>query len=70
MNFLRAMAVLGYLPELTRIQELAFDAHFLCDFPKKCSLFNSLSIDKVSMSHRISFSRYQTKFVIKSYLDS
>ena len=34
-------------------------------YKKKCSLFNSLSIDKVSMSHLISFSRYQTKCVIK-----
>ena len=31
----------------------------------KCSVFNTLSMDKVSMSQLISFSRYQTKCVIK-----
>ena len=36
-----------------------------CFFSYKCSLFNTLSIEKVSMSYLFSFSRYQTKFVIK-----
>ena len=36
----------------------------------KCSIFNTLSMDKVSMSHLISFSGYQTKCVLSSYLDS
>ena len=49
-NFLHAMAVLGYLTKLKRGLGLAFGAHFL-----KCSVFNIL----------ISFSRYQTKCVIK-----
>ena len=40
-------------------------AHFLHDFPIKYSLFNTLSIDKVSMSYLFSFLRYQTKCVIK-----
>ena len=34
-------------------------------FHKKCSIFITLSIGKVSMSHLISFSRYQTKCFIK-----
>ena len=34
-------------------------------FLLKCSVFDTLSMDKVSMSHLISFSRYQTKRVIK-----
>ena len=65
------MAVLCYLPKLERSLGLAFDAHFLHDLHflhflhKKCSLFNSLSMDKTSMSHLFSFSRYQTKCVIK-----
>ena len=54
------MAVLGYLAKLKRGLGLAFEEHFLQDFSIKCSLFNSLSMDKVSMSHLISFSRYQT----------
>ena len=59
------MAVLGYLAKLKRDSGLAFGAHFLHDFPIKCFVFNTLSMDKVSMSHLISFSRYQTKCVIK-----
>ena len=47
------MAVLGYLAKLKRGLRLA------------CFLFNSLSLDKVSMSHLITFSKYQTKCVIK-----
>ena len=34
-------------------------------FPKKFSLFNTLSVDKVSMSYIFSFSRYETKCVIE-----
>ena len=59
------MAVLGYLPKLKRGLGLAFGAHFLHDFTIKYSVFNTLSIDKVSMSKLISFSSYQTKCVIK-----
>ena len=59
------MAVLVYLAKLKRGLGLALGAHFLHDFSIKCCLFNSLSMDKVSMSHLISFSRYQIKFVIK-----
>ena len=55
------MAVLGYLPKLKRGLGLAFGAHFLFDF----SINNTLSMDKVSMSYLFSFSRYQTKCVIK-----
>ena len=59
------MAVLGYLPKLKEGLGLAFGAHFLHDFSLKNVLFNTLSTDKVSMSHLFSFPRYQTKCVIK-----
>ena len=36
--------------------------HIFCMiFPKKCSLFKTLSMGKVSMSYFFSFSRYRTK---------
>ena len=59
------MAVLGYIEKLERRLGVAFGAHFCMIFPWKCSLFNTLSVDKVSMSNLISFSRYQTKCIIK-----
>ena len=59
------MTVLGYLAKLKRDVRLAFGAHFLHDFSIKCSLYNTLSRVTVSMSHLISFSRYQAKYVIK-----
>ena len=62
------MAVSNYLAKLKRGLGLAFGAHFMHDFSLKMSLFNSLSMDKVSMLHLLSFSRYQTKFVIKILL--
>ena len=58
------MAVSVYLAKLKRGLGLAFDVHFLLDLFIKMFLI-SLSMDKVSMSHVISFSRYQTKCVIK-----
>ena len=45
------MAVLGYLPKLKRGLGLAFGALFCLIFPLKWCLFNTLSIDKVSMSY-------------------
>ena len=66
-NFLLAMAVLGHLTKLKSGLGLAFDTHFLHDFSIEKFLFNSLSMDKVSMLHLISFSRYQTKCVIKFF---
>ena len=62
------MSALGYLAKLKRGLGLAFGGHFLRDFYIKCFLFDSLSLDKVSMSHLNSFSRYQTKCVIKFLL--
>ena len=45
------MAVLGYLTKFLKGLGLAFIAHFLHAFSlKNCSLFNILSMDKVSMS--------------------
>ena len=64
------MAALGYLPKLKKGLRLAFGAHFLHDFPQKCSLFNTLSIDKVSMSYLFSFLRHQRKCVLSSCLDN
>ena len=55
------MQWLGYLPNMSL--ELVFDAHFLHDFSIICSLFNTLPMDKVSMSYLFSFSRYETKCV-------
>ena len=59
------MAILGYLPKLERGLGLAFGAHFRHDFCLHMFLFNTLSMEKVSMSYLFSFSRYQTKCVIK-----
>ena len=59
------MAVVGHLEKLKRDMGLAFGAHFLNDFSIKMFLFNTLSVDKISMLHLISFSRYQSKCVIK-----
>ena len=56
------MTALGYLVKLKRGVGLAFVAHFLHDFSIKM-LFNTLSMDKVSMAHHISFSIYQIKCV-------
>ena len=50
------MSVLSYLPKLKMGLGLAFGGHFLHDFFVKMFLFNTLSIDKVSMSYRVSFS--------------
>ena len=59
------MAILGYLPKLKRGLGLAFGVRFQHDFPYKRSLFNTVPIDKVSLSYLFSFSRYQTKCVVK-----
>ena len=56
---------LGYLPKFYRGLGLAFGAHFLHDFLQKCSLFDTPSIDIVSMSYLFFFSRYQTKCAIE-----
>ena len=61
------MAALGNLAKLKRGLGQPFDAPFLHVFFVKMFL-NSLLMDKVSMSHLISFSRYQTKCVIKFLL--
>ena len=64
-NFLHAMAALRYLPKLKGGLGIALGEHFLHDFSKKMSLFNTLSTDKVSMSYFFSLSRYKTKCAIK-----
>ena len=60
------MTVLGYLPKLKRDLGLAFGAHFRHDFSKKCPLFNTLSVDKVSMPYVFSFSRYKQNVLLSS----
>ena len=45
------MAVLGYLPKLKRSLRLPFGVDFLHGFHIKCYLFNTLYMDKVSMSY-------------------
>ena len=59
------MAVSGYLTKLKKDLGLGFGAHFLHEFSIKCSVFDTLSMDKISMSRPISFSRHQTKCVIR-----
>ena len=63
------MAVLSYLAKLERGLGLAFGAHFLHDFTIKCSLFNSLSMDKVQC-HTLFLSQDIKRNVLSSYLDS
>ena len=58
------MVVLGYLLKLKRALGLAWMHIFCMIFPKRC-LFNTLSIDKVSIPYPFSFSKYQTKRVFK-----
>ena len=58
------MSVLGYLAKLKRGPGLTFGARFLHYFFHK-NVPYLISVAKVSMSHLISFSRYQTKHVIK-----
>ena len=56
---------LGYLTKLEKGLGPAFGAHFLRDFSiKNVPYLILLTVDKVSVSHLISFSRYQTKCVI------
>ena len=68
MNFLRAIAVLGYLTKLKRDLGLAFGAHFLMIFMYKRSLFNSLSVKKIQC-HTLFLSQKQNVLLI-SYLGS
>ena len=63
-----ATAVLAYITKLKRGLGLTFGAHFLHDFPIKCSLFDTLVMEKISMPRPISFLRYETKRVIKFWL--
>ena len=62
------MALLGSLPESKT--GLAFGAHFLCPFSIKCSLFNTLSIDKVSMSCLFPSQDIRQNVLFSSYLES
>ena len=65
------MAVLGYLPKLKRSLRLTFGVHFLHEkFPWKCSLFNTLLMEKV-LIHAFFPSQYIKQNVLSSYyLDS
>ena len=60
------MAVLGYLPKLKRGLGLVFGAHFSAlFFLTNVPFFNTLSMEKVSISYLFSCSRCQTKCVTK-----
>ena len=63
------MAVLGYLSKLKMVLGLVFGVDVLHDFSIKCSLGNTLSIDKVSMSHLHSQDIKQN-VLLSSYLDN
>ena len=62
---MHATAVLDYLPKFKKVLGLPFAAHFINDFFIKCSLSDTPSMDKISMSYLFAFSRYQTKCVIE-----
>ena len=62
------MAVLGYLPKLKRGLGLAFGVHFLHDFPKIFPYLLLYEWTKFQCHTFFSFSRYQTKCVLSSYL--
>ena len=64
------MAVLGYLPKLKTGLALAFDTHFLHDFCIKMFFFNTLSMDKVSISYRFPSQDIKQNVLKSSYLDS
>ena len=59
--------MLGYIPKLKSGLGTTFGAYFLYSFSIKMFFIQTLSIDKGSMSYRFSFSRYQTKCVIKFF---
>ena len=59
------MVVLSYLPKLKRGPGLAFGVRFYMISPQRCSLLNTLSVDKIPVLFLLSFSRHQTKCVIK-----
>ena len=64
---MHALPLLDYLPKLKRSLEQAFGAHFLHTFSIKISLFDTLSIDQVSLSDILSFSKYQAKCEVLIY---
>ena len=65
------MDVLVYLAKLKRDLGLAFGAHFLHDFSIKIFLFNTLSMDRVSMSHTLFLSQgIKQNVLLSSYLDN
>ena len=64
-KFLRVMAVLGYLVRLERGLGLAFDSHFLHGFFHKNIPYLILYHWTKFQCQTYSFSRYQTKCVIK-----
>ena len=64
------MAVLGYLPKLKTGLALAFGTHFLHDFSIKMFFFNTLSMDKVSISYRFPSQDIKQNVLKSSYLDS
>ena len=65
-EFLVCNGCFGLFTKTKKGSGISFSFTFsACFFSFKCSLFNTLSIDKVSTSYLFYFSRYQTKFVTK-----
>ena len=64
------MAVFGYLPKLKTGLALAFGTHFLHDFSIKMFFFNTLSMDKVSISYCFPSQDIKQNVLKSSYLDS
>ena len=65
-QFLTCNCCFGLFTKILKRSGTSFCCTFFCAIVlQKCSLSNTLSIGKVSMSHCFSFSRYQTKCVIE-----
>ena len=64
------MALLGYLPKLKRSLGLDFEANFCMTFPLKWSLFNTLSIENISISYPFFPSQdIEQNVLLSSHLD-
>ena len=62
------MVVLGYLPKLKRYFDPAFGSYFLYDF--SITLYNTLSMDKVSMSYLFSSQDIKQYVLLSSCLET
>ena len=67
-EFLACNGCFGLFTKIEKGSGTRFWCTFSAWFSHKCSLFNTVSMAKVSMSYIFYFSRYQTKCVIKFLL--